>query len=104
MQRILQEIMKKILLGTADDWSMRRSSQRISDPAYYIEDCRILTVTILPALFFAAEFREKDPQFFTRKKRETGPQRHRDCNSVPLMTYATSIRRKYMEKNDYLKT
>ena len=42
MQRILQEITKKeIKLGTSDAWSMRRSSQQPSDPAYYIEDCRI---------------------------------------------------------------
>ena len=40
LQRILQEVMKKVL-GTSDAWSMRRSSQRPSDPAYYIEDCRI---------------------------------------------------------------
>ena len=28
-------------LGTSDTWSMSRSSQRPSKPAYYIEDCRI---------------------------------------------------------------
>ena len=42
MQRILQEIMKNIILGTSDAWLMRRSSHRPSDPAYYLEDCRIL--------------------------------------------------------------
>ena len=29
------------MLGTSDAWSMRRSSHRPSDPAYYIEDFRI---------------------------------------------------------------
>ena len=33
---------KKIILGTSDAWSMSRLSQRTSDPACYIEDCRIL--------------------------------------------------------------
>ena len=42
LQRILQEIMKKIMLGTSDAWSMSLSSHRHSEPAYYIEDCRIL--------------------------------------------------------------
>ena len=38
MQRILNEIMKK-----KNTWNiMRRSSKRPSNPAYYIEDCRIL--------------------------------------------------------------
>ena len=37
-----QEIMKKIILGTSDALSMRRSSHRPSNLAYYIEDCRIL--------------------------------------------------------------
>ena len=36
LQRIFQEIMKKIILGTSDTWSMRPSN-----PAYYIEDCMI---------------------------------------------------------------
>ena len=40
LQRILQEIMKKIL-GTSDAWLMSHLSHRSSDPAYYIEDCRI---------------------------------------------------------------
>ena len=48
LERILQEIMKKIMLGTSDAWSMRRSFHRPSDPAYYIEDCRIF------GLFFTA--------------------------------------------------
>ena len=34
---------KKIILGTSDIWSMRHSSQRPSEPAYYIEDCQILS-------------------------------------------------------------
>ena len=33
---------KKIILGTSDTRSMSCSSQRPSDPAYYIKDCRIL--------------------------------------------------------------
>ena len=36
--------MKKIILVTSDAWSMSRSSQRPSDPPYYIEDCRISAV------------------------------------------------------------
>ena len=32
---------KKIILGTSDAWSMRRSSYRPSYLAYYIEVCRI---------------------------------------------------------------
>ena len=32
---------KKIMLGTLDAWSMSHLSHRPSDPAYYIEDCRI---------------------------------------------------------------
>ena len=33
--------MKKIMLGTSDTWLMSHSSHRPSEPAYYIEDCRI---------------------------------------------------------------
>ena len=29
------------MLGTSDAWSMSRSSQQPSKPAYHIEDCRI---------------------------------------------------------------
>ena len=36
--------MKKIMLGTSDAWSMSRSSIRPSEPAYYIEDCRIFAL------------------------------------------------------------
>ena len=32
---------KKIILVTSDAWPMSHSSQRPSDPPYYIEDCRI---------------------------------------------------------------
>ena len=47
MQRILQVIMKKrIILGTSDTWSLSHSSQQPSDPAYYIEDCRIYVVFV----------------------------------------------------------
>ena len=41
LQRILQEIMKKIILGTSDAWSMKRLFHQPSNPAYYIEDCWI---------------------------------------------------------------
>ena len=43
---------KKIILGTSDTWSMRRSSHRQSDPAYYIEDCRISTLKVCPNCFW----------------------------------------------------
>ena len=60
MQRILQEIMKIIILGTPDAWLMRQSSHRSSDPAYYIEDCRILDPHLrylnLPLLFSKNHF------------------------------------------------
>ena len=36
-----KKLWKKIILGTSDDWSLRRSSHRPINPAYYIEDCRI---------------------------------------------------------------
>ena len=32
---------KKIILGTSDAWSMSRLAHRLSNPAYYIEDCGI---------------------------------------------------------------
>ena len=41
LQRILQEIMKKIILGTSDAWSTICLSHRPSDPAYYIVNWRI---------------------------------------------------------------
>ena len=41
MQRILQEILKTIILGTSDAWSTSRLSHRPSKPAYYIVDCQI---------------------------------------------------------------
>jgi hypothetical protein len=40
LQRILQEIMKKIL-GPSDAWSKSRLSHRPRDPAYYFEGCKI---------------------------------------------------------------
>ena len=36
-----KRLWKKIMLGTSDAWLMRHLSQRPSQPAYYIEDCRI---------------------------------------------------------------
>ena len=41
LQRVLKEIMKKIMLGTSDACSMSRLSQEPSKPAYYVEDCQI---------------------------------------------------------------
>ena len=41
MQRILQEIIKKIILGTSDAWTTIHLSQQTSKPAYYILDWRI---------------------------------------------------------------
>ena len=38
---------KKIILGTSYTWSMRRSSHRPSDQAYYIEDCRMFIPSII---------------------------------------------------------
>ena len=38
LQRILQEIVKKIILGTSGAWSMRQLSNRPSKLVYYIED------------------------------------------------------------------
>ena len=43
LQRILQEVMKKIILGTSDAWWTIRLSHRPSDPAYYIVNWRIST-------------------------------------------------------------
>ena len=40
LQIILQEIMKKMILGTSDAWSLRRSSKQTSEPAYHIKDWR----------------------------------------------------------------
>ena len=37
----MKEITKKKKLGTSHTWSLSRSSHRLSDPACYIEDCRI---------------------------------------------------------------
>ena len=38
------------MLGTSDAWLMSRSSQRPSNPAYYIEDCRIFSDDQLTSL------------------------------------------------------
>ena len=37
---------KKIMLVTSDAWSMSHLSHRPSEPAYYIEDCRISAPTV----------------------------------------------------------
>ena len=41
-KKIERNFEKKKILGTSDAWSMSRSSHRPREPAYYIEDCRIL--------------------------------------------------------------
>ena len=46
MQRILQEIMKKKILGTLDAGLMSHWSQGPSEPVYYIEDCPIFCTMI----------------------------------------------------------
>ena len=38
-QRILQEIMKKTILGTSNAWSMRQSFHIPNDTVYYVKDC-----------------------------------------------------------------
>ena len=37
----MQEIVKKIILGTSDTWLTIHLSQRTSKPTYYIVDCQI---------------------------------------------------------------
>ena len=49
---------EKKILGTSDAWWMSRLSQRPSNPAYYIEDCRILRAE----RFLKFEFRFFGPQ------------------------------------------
>ena len=44
------------MIGTSDAWSMSRSSHWPSDPAYYIEDCRILTMLRNSQSFFQGNF------------------------------------------------
>ena len=39
-----REYGEKIILGTSDPWSSSHLSQQTSKPAYYIVDCRILTL------------------------------------------------------------
>ena len=46
LQRIFQDFMKKIILGTSDTWSMSRLSHWPSDPTYYIVDWRIFTLSL----------------------------------------------------------
>ena len=46
LQRSLQEIMKKIILGTSAAWSMSRLAHQPSDPAYYIEDHTIIAARL----------------------------------------------------------
>ena len=46
----LKEIIKKTMRGISDAWSTSHLSQRTSEPAYYIVDCRIYARTrIAPA-------------------------------------------------------
>ena len=53
-QRILQEIMKKIILGTSDAWSTLGLSYRASDQADYIED---LSTDLSTDFFFTITFK-----------------------------------------------
>ena len=46
LQRILQDCMKKIILGTSDTWSTSRLSHRPTEPAYYIVDWRISNLSV----------------------------------------------------------
>ena len=41
MPKSIRNHEKKLMLGKSDAWSMSRSSHQPSEPAYYIEDCRI---------------------------------------------------------------
>ena len=50
LHRILQEIMKKKILGTSDARSMSHSSHWPSHPAYCIEDCRIINLATPPMI------------------------------------------------------
>ena len=48
LHRILQEIMKKIILGTSDAWSMIHLSHRPSNPPYYIVNWQIFDGQSVP--------------------------------------------------------
>jgi hypothetical protein len=41
-----KKLRKKIILGTSDAWLMSRLSQRATEPAYYIVDCRIFELDL----------------------------------------------------------
>ena len=60
--------MKKIMLGTSDAWFMSRSSHRPSEPAYYIEDCRILCST---TYFILCSLSQKEIRGAVKKSRTT---------------------------------
>ena len=55
-----------MILGTSDAWSMSHSSQRPSDPAYYIEDCRIYDLSGANAKL--TYFSNKKKYVFGRRK------------------------------------
>jgi hypothetical protein len=44
MPKSMRNYQKKNMLGTSDAWSTSHSSQRTSEPAYYIVDCQISIV------------------------------------------------------------
>ena len=50
LQRILQEIMKKNYT-----WNIRRLVDETIDPAFYIEDCRIIDVLLSALLQYTGE-------------------------------------------------
>ena len=62
LQRILQEIMKKIMFGTSDAWLMSCLSQQPREPAYYIGDCRIL--------FYCGSMQQRPLEFVHMLQRE----------------------------------
>ena len=64
LQRILQDFMKKIILGTSDAWSTSCLSHRPREPGYYIVDCRIsATYSSIPALYYIHILNSQHPPF-----------------------------------------
>ena len=62
--RILQDFMKKIILGTSDAWSTSCLSHRPREPGYYIVDCRIsATYSSIPALYYIHILNSQHPPF-----------------------------------------
>ena len=121
LQRILQEIMKKIILGTSDAWLMRRSSQRPSILYWRLSDFwgqakvvqhfflllgirkknRYLVFIIDPILFIFflrnQKFYVKFEFCFVNSRRLDGLMQHllhscfRKCNAIFLMRHLMFI-------------